>query len=84
MKEEQTNRKTRREFFRSFVRWTLLGGLGVLSIRLARGKPRIDGNRHHCTNLGICGECAELRSCLLPRAVSARSVLGKQRNRNLS
>ena len=68
---------TRRQFLKSAARLVLLGGLGVLGLRLLRGGVR--GRRllpgQTCVNQGVCRGCTAYSGCGLPAALSARRAL---------
>jgi hypothetical protein len=61
----------RREFLRSVLRWTILGGAvaGVGALASKRGES--------CVNQGVCRGCAAFDGCGLPQALSAKEVQGR-------
>ena len=63
---------SRREFFRGTLRYGLLALLAAVGSLTAR-KPT--GQR--CLNRGICGDCAVLVQCGLPRALSVKQKKGE-------
>ena len=68
----------RREFLREGLRYTILGGLAVISGKLiARGANRPKGQV--CISDGICRGCAAYEDCELPNALSAKDVLGNSK-----
>ena len=64
---EQT--QGRRQFFRSAVRYTLLGGALVL-VRALTGRPA--GASAKCFKTGVCRSCAAFQSCEQPQAGETR------------
>ncbi len=64
--------ESRREFFRTAARYSLLGLLGAAA-GLARRGPRAGTER--CVNRGICRGCAVFPACGLPQALSAKQAL---------
>jgi hypothetical protein len=71
---------TRREFLRSLGRWAgllALGGLaGAVSWKSATASA--SAGEQPCRNEGWCRPCPLNRDCGLPRALSYRSVAGKE------
>jgi hypothetical protein len=66
--------ESRREFFRTAARYSLLGLLTVAASLAARTRTGV-GQR--CVNRGICSGCGLFAGCELPQALSAkRSATG--------
>ncbi len=60
--------ENRREFLRSILRWTLVGGAVAGGVALTRKKGET------CVNQGICRGCAAFEGCGLPQALSAKEA----------
>jgi hypothetical protein len=66
----------RRQFLRDGLRYIMLGGLAVVSGKLAaRQGARPAGQV--CLSAGICRGCAAFEDCGLPQALSAKAVAGR-------
>jgi len=63
---------------RDFFRWLTLGGLGlagtVLGLQSGRAQEKCDSD-------GVCRRCVSLSDCRLPQALSTRTALGAQDQR---
>lgn len=64
---------SRREFYGRLVRYTALGGLGMVTGVLAARRSRLP-NQTCIEPRGICRSCGVVASCGLPQALSARRV----------
>ncbi len=62
--------KSRREFFRSVGRYLTLGLIGAGGGTLA-GRA-LDKDSQRCVNRSVCCNCAALKGCRLPAALSAK------------
>lgn len=67
--------ESRREFFRTSLRWAAVGGLGLLGYALGMGRRGIDGEK--CVRRGVCRDCTRSRNCRLPAAMSMRAAQEK-------
>ena len=65
----------RREFLRSTVRWSALGGLTLLAAVLAR-RGSLRGDAATCRGSGVCAGCAFANGCLASRSPAAPSGRG--------
>jgi len=76
-----TNKKTsRRQWLIGSLRWVLLGIFSGVSVHLLRRKPTITETA--CIDLkGYtgCRNCQRLKGCKLPRALSVKQFLNKQK-----
>ena len=64
----------RREFFRATTRYGLLSLLTAAAVVVRQNRPA----GQTCVNRGLCRGCAVFSDCGLPRALSAKRVLGGQ------
>ncbi|MBA4387931.1 MAG: hypothetical protein C0404_08110 [Verrucomicrobia bacterium] len=64
--------ETRRDFFRSVGRWSLVGLVGAVSGWLVHRNMTARRNPEVCDGGGICSRCGELSGCGLPQALSAK------------
>jgi hypothetical protein len=64
----------RREFLKTVLRISALGGLSILGIKAVRSAGRLSGQS--CASDGICARCAVVSGCGLPQALSYRQVKG--------
>lgn len=77
---------SRREFVASAARLALLGALGALGLRLARGGFRRSPGRpasrsgETCVNEGLCRGCTVYSGCGLPSALSAKQARSRGRS----
>jgi hypothetical protein len=78
MKSEFETKQDRREFFRTCARHTVLAAVALTCGKLLTRKPR-DKQSHRCVNRGICDGCGEFSACGLPRALSAKQGMAKNR-----
>jgi len=78
MKNGPKHTLSRRRFVRSIARSAALGALGLLTLSLAR-RRRDDRGREECVNHGICCGCRALEHCRLPRALSAKQAMRRDR-----
>jgi hypothetical protein len=70
--DDKNSPTTRREFFRAAARYAALGGLALLSGKLA---SQATGTREApCSGDGLCGRCPALANCPLPQALATRSA----------
>lgn len=68
--------ENRREFFLAGLRYVVTGVMAVAGgVCLAKRRRVI--KEYGCVNQSLCSGCEVLRSCKLPRGISAREVLGK-------
>ena len=67
-REETTDR---RQWFAACARYTLLGGLAVMS-----GHLFVKSQRPECQQAVACQQCGAWDSCRLPRAIEARTKKG--------
>lgn len=66
---------SRREFFRSLARYTLLGGLaGLGALLAARGGGRPRRPSDVCAGGGVCRGCPALAGCVLPAALGTKEA----------
>ncbi len=76
---ERAEGLTRREFLKSAARLALLGGLGLLGLRLLRGRGaaagRLPSAGQTCVRQAVCRGCRGYGGCGLPAALSARRAL---------
>lgn len=72
--------KTRREFFTTFARLGVLGGLGALVGRLVRRSPPEDGTRRA---FDTCSACFVLKRCNFPEAATTRRKLTVEQTTDL-
>jgi hypothetical protein len=70
MRDASANATSRREFFRTTVRYGLLGLLTAGTAGAAARAKRLAGQK--CVNRGVCGGCGVFESCALPAALSAK------------
>lgn len=72
-KQQAAVPESRREFFRSGVRYAVLGVLSVATAILGRRSiTRLPDQT--CINEGVCRGCTAFAGCGLPQALSAKSV----------
>ena len=75
------NKKTsRRQWLTGSLRWGLLGAFSAVSVHLLRRKGGVEETacRDPKGYMG-CRECMELKGCKLPRALSVKQFLSKQK-----
>ncbi len=72
---------SRRRWLRSSLRWGLLSVMAGVSAHLLRRKPGVE--EKPCVDpkahLG-CRNCSQLGGCRLPRALSVKQFLNRQKN----
>ena len=71
MSDPAATHQTRREMFRSCLRYLALGGVSLVSAGLiGRGtaSPATDG----CCRSPYCGDCGAIAGCELPQALAAK------------
>lgn len=66
--------ESRREFFRTAGRYTLLGLLAAGAALTLRKKTPLGGR---CINRGFCAACGVFAGCELPQALSAKQAAGQ-------
>jgi hypothetical protein len=71
MRGSSAGAESRRDFFRTTVRYGLLGCLTAVAAVTGR-RARL--SNQVCVNRGICGGCAVFAICGLPEALSAKQV----------
>ena len=72
-----TDKKTsRRELIQSLGRGVLFTGLAAVSVFAVTNKNRSTDDS--CSNNFICRNCAVLKKCRLPQALSLKQVLTKR------
>lgn len=69
--EPEDTRPDRREFFLGMGRWSIMGGLFALGGWLVGRDRPTTGT---CERAPVCGGCALLADCSLPRAESERRL----------
>jgi hypothetical protein len=72
-KQQLTAPESRREFFRSGVRYAVLGTLTVGALILGRRSVTRLPNQT-CVNQGFCGGCSAYAGCGLPQALSRKQA----------
>lgn len=72
-----TKTNNRRTFFRTGLRYTALGLLGALGVKLSAGKERTP-LESPCTGGGLCSRCTEFTGCGRPAALSRKQFLKKE------
>lgn len=72
MNEKREDGMGRRDFFRTFARVAIAGGIGFLVGNLA-GR-RLDPRKHTCRNRSVCCNCPAFNGCELPAATTARNA----------
>ncbi|MAE60106.1 MAG: hypothetical protein CMJ49_01990 [Planctomycetaceae bacterium] len=74
MTEHDPSPRSRRDLFRSAVRYATLGAVTVVTAGLVT-KRVTKPTEAPCVNRGICRQCAAARSCNLPAALSFRDAV---------
>ena len=76
MREEEPT-QSRREFFRSFVRYGVLGVMAAGGVLLGKRRGG-DRGKQRCVSKGVCCGCGAFEACGLPAAVSAKQNDGPE------
>lgn len=71
-------KQRRRDFFRAIAGGLALAATAALAATLVVRRLAHPARSESCTNRGLCGGCPTLDACGLPRALSARQVLGRR------
>jgi hypothetical protein len=72
-------RQSRRELFRTTLRYSALGIVAVAGgLTIAKRQRLVSEGR--CTNNGMCQGCAVLAHCGLPAALDMKETLGRGDN----
>ena len=74
MKQKSNKVTNRREFLRSGLRYSLLGGIAIFSGFLGWRKFRSDNNEDSCTFKLPCKECKILSSCEDSKAIVFKQI----------
>ena len=69
-------KQSRREFFRTSIRYLVLGGL-VSTAGTLITKRKLASAEEKYTDTGICQSCNLLKNCDLPRALLARKEMAR-------
>jgi hypothetical protein len=71
-------KQNRRQLFKSLVRYGTLGLIAAAGAFAVIKKKKLQ-DKGMCINRGICTHCENFDQCGLPRALSAKHVLGKNK-----
>lgn len=74
--EPAIRRLSRRGFFTSLSRYSLLAALGILGVKLTFRQGITDETKTTCIKVPVCRDCRLFKNCALPRAKEERNKLG--------
>jgi len=74
MSEYSKTKQSRRELFKSLLRYAILGLLGAIAGNTLARKRRLERNGI-CINREICGSCEIFDDCRLPPALLAKTYI---------
>jgi hypothetical protein len=69
MKSHQSSIKNRRQFLKSAVRMSVLGGLIFFGFDIGRRKQSAAQVEQQCRVGGLCNCCSQLTLCRVPKAM---------------
>ena len=78
MNEYSKTKQSRRELFKSILRYAALGVFGAIAGNVFAKKHRLARNGI-CINQGICQSCGIFSECSLPPALSAKTSVKENR-----
>jgi len=77
MNADKNNNISRRHWFTASLRWAVLGSIALVSGRLLMRGQRSEQSCVDPKGYLGCGNCAVLKGCSLPRALSLKQFLRK-------